>query len=238
MHYLNAAAYGNGIYVVGGRSGLMLTSTNLTTWTPVAGFPPLMSINGITHGNGVFVAVGQSALGIGETAIATSSDGVQWTSQLSGVQGQLHAVAFGADSFVAAGEPHLLLSSTNAINWKQHAASVDAFLGVTHGNGSFVAVGGFYTALPRGVAVQSGGRPQLCLQSIGFGPSWSPGFWLLLTAEGDRAYRLQSSPQLPAISWTDVNSVILPSGPWPHAVRLSDPTALVTGQRFYQAVSP
>ncbi|MBI2924480.1 MAG: hypothetical protein HYY24_02115 [Verrucomicrobia bacterium] len=197
-HYLNAAAYGNGLYVVGGWSGLpalqglMLISTDLTTWAPVTGFP-VSVVNGITYGNGKFVAVG--------SAIATSSDGVEWTKREAGLPGGLSAVTFGAEQFVAVGDGGLLLSSTDGVEWRQHTTSVDGFLGVTYGNGSFIAVGGFYTALPRGVAVQSGGRPQVCLEALGFGPVWAPGFRVVLTAEGG-AYRLQSSPLLPAISWT------------------------------------
>src|SRR5205823_14698533 len=80
-------------------------------------------------------------------------------------------VAFGGDSFVAVGEPRLILSSTDAINWTQHATRVDGLQGVTYGNGSFVAVGGYYTDHPRGVAVQSGGRPQMCLETLGLGPA-------------------------------------------------------------------
>jgi hypothetical protein len=89
--------------------------------------------------------------------------------------------------------PQLILSSTDAISWTRHATRVDGLQGVTYGNGSFVAVGGYYSNHPRGVAVQSGGRPQMCLKGLGFGPAWNPGFHLLLTAEHGRSYRLQSS---------------------------------------------
>ncbi len=233
-YYLNAAAYGNGTYVVGGWSlnptpqGLALISTNLTTWVPVSELP-FSVVNGITYGRSIFVAVGSS--------IATSSDGIKWTNQSSGVSGGLSAAAFGADRFVAASDGGSLLSSTDGISWRQHSTSVDALGAVTYGNGSFVAVGGYYSNHPRGVAVQSGGRPQMCLQALGFGPMWDPGFRLLLTAEHGRSYRLQSSPVLPAVSWTDVDSVALPLG-YPDPVKLIDSSALATGQRFYQVVSP
>ena len=235
-HYLNAATYGNGLYVVGGFSGLpaqqglVVISTDLANWTQVSGFP-FPVINGVAFGNGSFVAVGGGN-------IATSTNGVQWTTRLSVGQGILRAVAFGGNRFVAVGEPHLLLSSTNGIDWDQHASSVDGFLDVTYGSGSFVAAGGFYTAIPRGVAVQSEGRPQVCLEALGFFQPGQPGFGVLLTAEGGRTYRLQSSPILPAVSWTDVDSVTLPAGPWPPTVQMIDATAPPAGQRFYQAVSP
>ena len=233
--YLNAAAYGNRVYIVAGWSGLpvqeglVLISTNLTDWTRVTGLP-FTAVTSLAFGNGIFVAVGGSS-------ISTSSDGVSWTNQTPGVPGTLRSVTFGADGFVAVGEPQLILSSKDAVNWTPHATSVHGLGGVTYGNGSFVAVGGYYTDLPRGVAVQSGGRPQVCLEALGFGTLWDPGFHVLLKAEHGRTYRLQSSSQLPADSWTDVDDIQLPAG-YPDPVRLTDPTASRTGQRFYRVVSP
>ncbi len=188
-YYLNAATYGDGVFVVGGWSvnptaqGFVLTSTDLTIWVPVTGFP-FTVVNGLTYGKGLFVAAGSS--------IATSSDGVQWTNQSSGVQSGLSGVAFGGDSFVAVGEPRLILSSTDAINWTQHATRVDGLQGVTYGNGSFVAVGAYYTDHPRGVAVQSGGRPQMCLETLGL---WS-GVESWLPSLAERGARSQLSPSV------------------------------------------
>ncbi|HRZ35468.1 MAG TPA: hypothetical protein P5534_03800 [Candidatus Paceibacterota bacterium] len=233
-YYLNAATYGNGVYVAGGwctnptTQGLALVSTNLTVWVPVTGFP-FSVVNGLGYGKGRFIAVGSS--------IATSSDGVEWTNHSVGPLGRLAAVTFGGESFAAVGEPQLILSSTDAVHWTQHPTRVDGLHGVTHGNGSFVAIGGYYTDHPRGVAVQSGGRPQVCLQALGLGPSWEPGVRLLLTAEHGHTYRLQSSPQLPTASWIDVSSISLPPG-YPDPVRLIDPAASDSHQRFYRVVSP
>src|SRR5213593_3215030 len=75
------------------------------------------------------------------------------------------------------------------------------------------------------------------LEALGFGTLWDPGFHVLLKAEHGRTYRLQSSSQLPADSWTDVDDIELQAG-YPDPVRLTDPTASRTGQRFYRVVSP
>lgn len=233
--YLEAAAYGNGVYVVAGwlglpvYEGLVLISTNLTDWTRVTGLP-FTAVTSLTFGRGIFV-------GVGGSSIATSSDGVSWTNQNSGVSGTLRSVTFGEDSFVAVGDLRLILSSQDALNWTPHDTMVHGLWGVTHGNESFVAVGEYYTDHPRGVAVQSGGGPQVCLQVLGFGPIWDPGFHVLLKAERGRTYRLQSSPQLPADSWTDVADIKLEPG-YPDPAKLIDPTASRTGQRFYRVVSP
>jgi hypothetical protein len=52
-----------------------------------------------------------------------------------------------------------------------HDTRVDGLEGIVYGNGSFVAAGGYASNLPRGVAVQSGGSPQVCLEAGGFGPA-------------------------------------------------------------------
>ena len=235
-HHLNTAAYGNGVYLAGGwvglptTEGLLLLSTNLTEWTSVPA--PFRDIEGLSYGKGMFIAVG--------SGIATSSDGVHWTNQLGAIRNGFSAVTFGGDSFVAVGDSSLLMSSSDGVTWREHANRVDGLLGVTYGQGSFIAVGGFYTALPRGVALQSGGRPQVWLDPLGFGPSWDGGFQLLLRADAGRTYRLQASERWPAESWTDVTSISLPGepGPWPFTMRLVDIWARPGEQRFYRVVSP
>jgi hypothetical protein len=135
--------------------------------------------------------------------IATSSDGFHWTNQVSGVQGLLSSVTFGGDTFVVVGEPELILSSADGINWTQRPATVEALGSVTYGKDSVVAVGGYYTAVPIAAALQSGGQPQMCLQALGWaGPFSAPYFTLMLWAEGP--FRLQYSPVLTEASWTDL----------------------------------
>lgn len=235
---LNAAAFGNGLYLLAGDSGLMLSSTNLTDWQLVPGFDPAISHKSLAVGNGIFVAVGSYFLAPAQTQqiIFSSLDGFQWTSRLSGISGGVNAVTFGDGQFVAVGRPHLILSSADGVSWQVHSANVDEFLGVVYGNGSFVSGGGYYTDVPRGVAVQSGGRPQMCLQAVGFSLS---GFQLTMTLETGHAYRLQASPSLAPTSWTDLRTFVLdPISYGPAVLPFTDSTASRDGQRFYQVVSP
>jgi hypothetical protein len=234
-HYLNTGTYGNGLYVVAGWSGLpiqeglMLTSPDLVTWTPVQS--ALKYLEGLSYRQGMFVAVGGG--------IATSPDGIHWTKRVEGLRAGLSEVAFGPDSIVAVGDSKLILSSIDGgVTWKEHVTHVDGFLGVSYGDGSFVAVGGYYTNLPRGVAAVSGGTPRMTLEPLGFGPPSNPGFRLRLTLEGGNLYRLQSSPTWPAASWTDVDSIVFFANQRPDTMELIDPTAPPTGERFYRVVSP
>lgn len=234
QYYLAAAAYGAGRFVVGGwtlhSQTLVMTSTNLIDWVRVPDFPT-PTVTGITYGNGMFVAVGSS--------IVTSADGLVWNVQGDGSLNGFSAIAYGQGNFVAAGADGRLWSSPDAALWTPHESGIDGIRAVTYGHGSFVAVGGFYTAEPRGVAVQSGGRPQACVEALGFGSAQNPGFHVLLTADPGRAYRLQSSPVLPANSWTEVGRVEIGAWRWPATIHLIDPTASPTDpQRFYRLISP
>jgi hypothetical protein len=235
---LNAAAFGNGIYLLAGDSGLMLSSTNLADWQEIPGFDPAISHHGLAFGNGTFVACGSYFVAPAQTLqeIFSSADGSQWTSRLSGLPGGVNAVTFGDGQFVAVGRPHLILSSADAVTWQPHSANVDEFLGVVYGGGSFISAGAYYTDLPRGVAVQSGAGAQICLQALGFSPG---GFQLSMTLETGHVYRVQASPSLAPPSWTDLQTFVLDPYPYgPATLQFFDSTAPRAGQRFYQVVPP
>jgi len=203
----------------------------LSDWTTVkTGVPP---VEGIGYGKGVFAAVGSSIL--------TSTNGLQWTNRLTvGIPSQLKAVAFGDDTFVAVGWQGTVLSSTNAIDWTRHTItnfpSFTQYEGVAYGNGSFVIAGAVNTAATRGVALQSGGRPQLCVEWIGPAPPFDPRNSLWVYGELDHNYRLQSSPVMPPV-WTTVTN-FSPSVGYPERFRITDPNPPVDPARFYRVITP
>jgi hypothetical protein len=93
---LNSIAYGNGVYVSVGSSGLIATSTDKVTWTNrVSGTSN--TLNSITYNSGTFVAVGQSG------TVLTSSDGINWASGTSGTTQTLNGVTNGNGTFIAVG---------------------------------------------------------------------------------------------------------------------------------------
>ena len=239
--FLTAAAFGNGRCVLSGyyfgpgeqtNGGLFLVSTNLSDWATVK-TAAASCLNGITYGLETFVAVGPGIL--------TSSDGLQWTNRLTvGIPSQLKGAGFGDDTFVVVGLQGSVLSSTNAIDWTTHPItnfpSFTEYEGVTYGNGSFVIVGAVNTAVTRGVALQSGGRPQLCLKWIGPSPPFDPRISLWIYAELNHNYRLQSSPVMPPV-WTTVTNYN-PGGGYPERFRITDPNPPTGPARFYRVVSP
>lgn len=69
-----AATYGNGIFVVVGSSGSVITSTDGITWTRRSSSSTSSSLNGIAFGNATFV------YGTAEGEIGTSANGTAWRS--------------------------------------------------------------------------------------------------------------------------------------------------------------
>ncbi len=128
---LDGITYGNGLFVaVGG--GIILTSPDGVDWTPQTS---AISLGGVAYGGSLFVAVG--------SGIMTSDDGITWTNRNLAVFAS--AVAYGNGLFAAAGgtgHNGLIATSSDGADWRiLQFGGADYFLGVTYGNGTFVAVG-------------------------------------------------------------------------------------------------
>ena len=76
--YILQATYGNGIFVVVGNSGKILTSTDGISWTSTTS-GTTSHLQGVTYEAGKFIAVGQSG------RIITSTDGISWSLRTSGI---------------------------------------------------------------------------------------------------------------------------------------------------------
>jgi hypothetical protein len=137
---LRSVAYGNGMYVVTGDAGTILTSTNGTDWLPAA--------SGITnalfevcYATNTFVAVGSAG------AILTSTNGALWSAQSVGAAYQLNAVTYSDFGFVAVGGPGAIFTSTNGTDWViQSCATSNSFDGIGAGLGK-VYIGAFENPL-------------------------------------------------------------------------------------------
>jgi hypothetical protein len=68
---MNSITYGNGIYVYGGSSGQLATSTDAITWTARTS-GTTSTIYTLTYGNGLYVYGG------GDGGIYTSTDAISW----------------------------------------------------------------------------------------------------------------------------------------------------------------
>ena len=101
--FLYGVTYGNGLFVVVGRNGTILTSSDGISWTSRTSGTS-NSLGGVTYGNGTFVTVGYSITSSStstsdnstptittekSTTTLTSSDGVTWTLRDSGTSNEL-----------------------------------------------------------------------------------------------------------------------------------------------------
>ncbi len=158
---VSAIAYGNGHYVAVG--GNLFTSQDGVAWVNQGNGHGLYSV---AFGNGVFVAID----GLGECA--WSLDGITWSVGflIPTSQGTPHAVAFGNNQFVVAGESaaggEIFTSTTGTNNWSQAYAGSEGsgFYGLAYGSGCFVAVGP--AGILRGSLPVSTNLPMITLQPL------------------------------------------------------------------------
>ncbi|PPD53658.1 MAG: hypothetical protein CTY12_04640, partial [Methylotenera sp.] len=167
---INGSTFGDGLFVVVGASGSILTSPDGSTWTVRNSGLTLENniqwtddLFDVTYGNGVFVAVGMNGRCI------TSSNGINWTKQHSvfgnrppisnltsifdGTANKAFSIAFGNGVFVAVGSAGQIAKSLNGKQWIQapKRSGFARFLNIDTvertGNNTFVIVSGQDTEL-------------------------------------------------------------------------------------------
>ena len=145
-HYdLYSVTYGANQFVATGAAGVILTSSNGTSWqqsfSPTGG-----AMDKIIFANNQFYAIGQ-------TAVLISSDGDSWTvsDQTTAMcntdvenDNYLQHIAFGNDKLVVTATTGCMKVSTDdGASWAANSASsseTEEFLGLTHDGTSFVAL--------------------------------------------------------------------------------------------------
>jgi hypothetical protein len=94
--------------------------------------------------DGKFVAVGGIAGGILEAPVMTSTDGMNWVSQSSGVTGSLEGLAWGNGRFIATAWDRIVVS-TDGLRWvPQRIRRRNGGTGIAWGKNTFVVVDGYY----------------------------------------------------------------------------------------------
>lgn len=151
----------------------MLTVTYpgpLDIWTERPAPADTGMLRSIIYANGLFVTVGDHGV------ILTSSDGANWSNQISGTSLDLAAITWGNGLFVAGGNvdfDSVILTSSNGLNWSSQTFPGYAygFTSAAYGNGLFVLAG--YNVLltsPDGFDWSSGTLPDsLSLTSVAYG---------------------------------------------------------------------
>ncbi|MBI1841880.1 MAG: hypothetical protein HYR88_13660 [Verrucomicrobia bacterium] len=143
----------------------------LQDWTR-RGAGAVWTLNSVVNTGGLFVAVG----GVVESgtrtygAILTSTDGVQWVTQLAGVPNYFNSVAYGNGVFVAAsGQPsgssaisNEPLTSSDGAHWAASPSSPPHLVIVGFHKGQFIGVG-----RDRAIMASSNGRDWRAIQGPG-----------------------------------------------------------------------
>jgi hypothetical protein len=160
--YINGVVYGNGKFVIVHNNDIAYSSTYgaTLTWTLVPDTDKLFGftvtgqilagwrVNGIIYGNNKFLAIGENDYE-NNGKIATSSDGVTWTSQNSNSKG-LYPIIYGKGNFVGKGSNGVLATSTDSTTWTKISMLNNPFedgtssgnvAKIIYGNNKFLAVG-------------------------------------------------------------------------------------------------
>ena len=137
---LQGITFGNGTFVVVGRNGAILNSSDGLSWV-LRPSGTTIELSGVAYGNGLYAAVGNNG------TILISSEGVNWKPLKSGTSNNLYGIAYGGGQFVAVGLG-IILSSTNGLDWIPRQYGTNSYLrGVAYGNGIYVAAGsGIFTS--------------------------------------------------------------------------------------------
>ncbi len=146
---LTGIAYANGRFTVsaayrdaaaGEDISPILTSTDGYAWTPLlTATGDNFNLNFVTYAADKWLAGGLSGAG---GILVTSSDGLVWSRQVTGLLVTIRGAAYGNGTWVAVGSTGKIISSPDAVRWTERTSGVTTDLnGVAYNNGAFVAAG-------------------------------------------------------------------------------------------------
>lgn len=158
---LRAVAVGGGVYVAAGGSGVVLRSTNGTTWSPVsiAGVTTGVTFDGLAWSGSVFLLTGYSGTN-GAVQVFTSGDGLNWVNQSAGAGvaswQDLRKSAWLNNRFVSSGWYSQLRVSTNAgASFTTTRTDSEETPGLAYGGGIYFAAGVNHSASDADIDVLS-----------------------------------------------------------------------------------
>jgi hypothetical protein len=186
-----ALAFGNGLYVAVGASGIISYSADGIDWmSGVFDLPDVL--RAVAFGKNIYVAVGDRG------TIQTSSDGQHWSQIEAQSTENLNAITYGNSTFVAAGTHGAILTSSDGTTWTPSTSVTSSnLMAVVYGSSGFVAVGSLGTVLTSTDAMTWNAHASgvaSTLRAVAFGSG-------RYVAAGDLGNVLESST---GTSWTQV----------------------------------
>jgi hypothetical protein len=136
---LAGVTFGNGLFVVVGKNGTVLSSPDVKAWQSQS-VGTNFNFAAVTYGGGLFAATG---IGPSNGVMATSSDAVHWTVRDIKPAQQFNAMTYGNGVFVALGAEGAVAISSDGIGWEQLTLTNSLnFICAAFGNGIFAAATG------------------------------------------------------------------------------------------------
>ena len=138
---LRGIAFGRGVEVAVGSSGVILRSLGTGRWAAVPS-PTTVDLRGVAYTGSRFVAVGD------QSTVISSRDGLHWQIETTAMPCALLAVARGAGRYLAVGGAGQVLSSSDGRGWRALPRPTrEDLYAVAHGRFGFVAAGAAGTVL-------------------------------------------------------------------------------------------
>lgn len=137
---LNFIAYGGGVWVAVGVSGVIMRSTDGQTWSPQTSNTTNL-LTKVIYANGYFVAFG------GTGTLVTSPDGITWTVRTTGVTTAIVGVAWAGPlslwTFVCvnSGTSTVIATSPDLGTWTSRQTSANAMNDIVWMNSTLMAIG-------------------------------------------------------------------------------------------------
>ncbi len=109
---LNSVTFANGLFVAVGDNGAIRTSTNGIAWTARTSTPGINStLQSVRYAGGRFIAVGNLDSSGDGAALVHSTDGTNWTKEVSNIAFALRASVVAAGNYVAVGDNGTVVSA-------------------------------------------------------------------------------------------------------------------------------
>ena len=166
---LSSIVWDGGRFVATGFDGV-ITSPDGVTWTDTGA---TSSVGSLIWDGSRYVGIGQAGL------ISSSTDALNWTTQVSNTTERLAAIAWNGSQYVAGGSSGTILSSPDVVNWTQRmplaSVTTESLNDIVWNGSQFVVVGRTGTILtsPDGDTwtSQDSGVTSLSLESINWNGS-------------------------------------------------------------------
>lgn len=195
---LRGAAFSDGLFVVAGAGGVILTSTNGANWH-VQTSPVSVFLSGATAFPGGFVLTGDQG------TILTSPNGTNWTARSSGTTNWLSRVRFLNGLLVAVGDNGAILTSADGVTWTSRSSGTIKWLNdVGCEAGTYFAVGNQGTVLASADTVTWTNVGTLTQKSL-FGVASHQGQLVVAGLEGV-ILRAQLSPLMERVRFLEFGS--------------------------------